>query len=118
LIAIAYPDGRAVDHARDNLAEGVKEGLVDVEDAVVIVRDEDGTFDVRQGRTGVGGAAAAEAIRSGLIGVIFLAPLRRRGRDSNPRTTERPSTVFETASKPPQSRITTGISIPGECRGE
>jgi uncharacterized membrane protein len=57
------------------LAEGVKEGLVDVEDAVVIVRDEDGTFDARQGHTGVGGAGAAGAIRGGLIGLIFLAPL-------------------------------------------
>jgi uncharacterized membrane protein len=75
LIAIAYPGERAVERARDNLTEGIKEGLVDVEDAVVIVRDEDGTFDVRQGRTGVGGAAAGGAIWGGVIGLIFLAPL-------------------------------------------
>jgi hypothetical protein len=43
---------------------------------------------------------------------------KRRGRDSNPRWTERPTTVFETAPTRPQCRITTGVCIPGECRGE
>jgi hypothetical protein len=55
LLAIAYPGERAVEGAPDNLAEGITAGLVDVEHAVVIVRDEDETFDVRQGLTGVSG---------------------------------------------------------------
>jgi hypothetical protein len=40
------------------------------------------------------------------------------GRDSNPRWTVRPTTVFETAPKRPQCRITPGACVPGECRGE
>jgi hypothetical protein len=46
------------------------------------------------------------------------AGFERRGRDSNPRTTLRPSTVFETAPKRPVCRIRTGVCVPGECRGE
>lgn len=75
LIAIAYPDEAAVKRARANLADGVEKGLLDVEDVVVLVRDEDGNVDVRQGSTGVGAAAAGGAISGGLIGLIFLAPL-------------------------------------------
>jgi uncharacterized membrane protein len=75
LIAIAYPDESAVERARDNLVEGIKEGLVDVEDVVLIVRNEDGTFDVRQGGTGIGAAAVGGAMWGGVIGLIFLAPL-------------------------------------------
>lgn len=57
LIAIAYPDKATVERARENLRSGVSEGLVEVEDAVVMFRGEDGTLEVRQGGTGVGGAA-------------------------------------------------------------
>jgi uncharacterized membrane protein len=75
LIAIAYPDQAAVERARDHLAEGVNKGLLEVEDVVVIVRNADGAFDVRQGSTGVAAAAAGGAMWGGAIGLIFLAPL-------------------------------------------
>jgi uncharacterized membrane protein len=75
LVAIAYPDEAAVTRATANLAEAIREGLIEVEDVVVIVRDEDGTVDVRQGSTGVGAAAVGGAMWGGLIGLIFLAPL-------------------------------------------
>jgi uncharacterized membrane protein len=75
LVAIAYPDEGAVTRATANLAEAIREGLIEVEDVVVIVRDEDGTVDVRQGSTGVGAAAGGGAMWGGLIGLIFLAPL-------------------------------------------
>jgi uncharacterized membrane protein len=75
LVAIAYPDEAAVTRATANLAEAIREGLIEVEDVVVIVRDEDGTVDVRQGSTGVGVAAVGGAMWGGLIGLIFLAPL-------------------------------------------
>jgi uncharacterized membrane protein len=75
LVAIAYPDEAAVTRAKGNLAEAIHAGLIDVEDAVVIVRDEDGTVDVRQGSTGVGPAAVGGAMWGGLIGLVFLAPL-------------------------------------------
>ncbi len=75
LIAIAYADEAAVDRATANVAEGVEKGLLEVEDMVVVVRDEDGTVDVRQGSTGVGTAAVGGAMWGGLIGLVFLAPL-------------------------------------------
>ena len=75
LIAIAYADEAAVDRATANVAEGVEKGLLEVEDLVVVVRDEDGTVDVRQGSTGVGTAAVGGAMWGGLIGLVFLAPL-------------------------------------------
>jgi uncharacterized membrane protein len=75
LVAIAYPDEAAVTRATANLAEAIDEGLIQVEDVVVIVRDEEGTVDVRQGSTGVGAAALGGAMWGGLIGLVFLAPL-------------------------------------------
>jgi uncharacterized membrane protein len=75
LIAIAYPDQAAVERAEDRLRRGVREGLIQVEDVVVIVRNEDGTVEVRQGSTGVAMAAVGGAMWGGLIGLVFLAPL-------------------------------------------
>ncbi|HET8813539.1 MAG TPA: DUF1269 domain-containing protein [Solirubrobacterales bacterium] len=75
LIAIAYPDKATVERARENLRQGARDGLIEVEDAVVMFRDEDGTVEVRQGSTGVGGAALSGAISGGLIGYLLMAPL-------------------------------------------
>jgi uncharacterized membrane protein len=75
LIAIAYPDQKAVERARENLRKGSSEGLIQVEDAVVMIRDEDGKLEVRQGSTGVEGAAISGAISGGLIGYLLMAPL-------------------------------------------
>lgn len=75
LIAIAYPDQATVERARENLRKGVADGVIEVEDAIVMARDEDGTLEVRQGSTGVGGAAISGAISGGLIGYLLMAPL-------------------------------------------
>lgn len=75
LIAIAYPHQDAVERAREGLRKGVSDGVIDVEDVVVMFRDEDGTVDVRQGSTGVASATVGGAMFGGLIGLIFLAPL-------------------------------------------
>jgi uncharacterized membrane protein len=75
LIAIAYPDKAAVERARENLRRGAREGLFEVEDAVVMFRGEDGKLEVREGSTGVGGAALSGAISGGLIGYLLMAPL-------------------------------------------
>jgi uncharacterized membrane protein len=75
LIAIAYPDRATVERARENLRKGAQEGLIQVEDAVVMFRDEDGTLEVRQGTSGVGGAAISGGISGGLIGYLLMAPL-------------------------------------------
>lgn len=75
LIAIAYPDQATVERARKGLRGGMADEVIDVEDVVVMIRDEDGTLDVRQGSTGVGSATAGGAMFGGLIGLVFLAPL-------------------------------------------
>ncbi|HST70364.1 MAG TPA: DUF1269 domain-containing protein [Solirubrobacterales bacterium] len=75
LIAIAYPDKATVERARENLRKGASEGLIRVEDAVVMFRDEDGKLEIRQGSTGVGAAAASGGLAGGLIGYVLMAPL-------------------------------------------
>ena len=75
LIAIAYPDQATVERARENLSKGVADGVVEVEDAVVMIRDEGGKLEIRQGSTGVGGAALSGGISGGLIGYLLMAPL-------------------------------------------
>src|SRR5919107_1095386 len=75
LIAIAYPDQAAVERARENLRQAAKDGVIEVEDAVVMFRGEDGTLEVRQGSTGVGGAALSGVFSGGLIGYLLMAPL-------------------------------------------
>ena len=75
LIAIAYPDQAGVERARANLRRGVTDGVIQVEDVVVMIRAQDGTLEVRQGSTGVAPAAVSGAMAGGLIGLIFLAPL-------------------------------------------
>jgi uncharacterized membrane protein len=75
LIAIAYPDQATVERARENLRKGAADGLIKVEDAVVMIRAEDGTLEVRQGSTGVAGAALSGAMSGGLIGLALMAPL-------------------------------------------
>lgn len=75
LIAIAYPDKATVERARENLRQGAREGLIVVEDAVVMFRGENGRLEVREGSTGVGGAAVSGALSGGLIGYLLMAPL-------------------------------------------
>src|SRR5215213_2691672 len=75
LIAIAYPDQASVQRAGENLQKGAREGLIEVEDSVVMLRDENGKLEVREGSTGVGGAALSGAISGGLIGYLLMAPL-------------------------------------------
>ena len=75
LVAIAYQDEAAVERAREGLRAGVRAGAIDVEDVVVLIRDEDGALDVRQGSTGLTSATVGGGIAGGLIGLLFLAPL-------------------------------------------
>jgi uncharacterized membrane protein len=75
LIAIAYPDEATVERARENLRQIQTDGLVQVDDAVVMTRGRDGTLEVHQGATGVGGAAVSGAVSGGLIGLALMAPL-------------------------------------------
>jgi uncharacterized membrane protein len=75
LIAIAYPDEAAAMRARSNVWEGLEKGVLEVEDALVMIRAEDGSVDIRQGSSGTGAAAAGGAMWGGLIGLVLLVPL-------------------------------------------
>ena len=61
--------------ARGGLEEAVKTNLIEVEDVLVMVRDEEGRIDLRHGSGGVGAAAAGGAMWGGLIGLVLLVPL-------------------------------------------
>jgi uncharacterized membrane protein len=75
LIAIAYPDEATAMRAQRNLWEGIEKDVLEVEDALVMIRAEDGSVDIRQGSSGVGAAAAGGAMWGGLIGLVLLVPL-------------------------------------------
>ena len=60
---------------RGRLAEGIKAKLIEVVDAVVVTRDDDGKVKLHQAASPAGVGAAGGAVWGGLIGLLFLAPL-------------------------------------------
>jgi uncharacterized membrane protein len=75
LIAIAYPDQATAERVRGRLGEAVKAKIIELDDAVVVTRDEAGKVKLHQATSPVGAGAAGGALWGGLIGLIFLAPL-------------------------------------------
>jgi len=75
LVAIAYPDMETAERVRGELVEATKEHLVELEDAVVVERREDGKIKLHQATSPGAAGAAGGALWGGLIGLIFLAPL-------------------------------------------
>jgi uncharacterized membrane protein len=75
LIAIAYPDQATAEQARAELVQATKEHLVQLEDAVVVVHQDDGKIKLHQAYSAAGMGAAGGAVWGGLIGLLFLAPL-------------------------------------------
>src|ERR1700730_1720747 len=75
LIAIAYPDQATAERVRDRLGEAIKAKVIELDDVVVVTRDEDGKVKLHQAVTPWGAGAAGGAMWGGLIGLIFLAPL-------------------------------------------
>ena len=75
LIVIAFPSEQEADAVRNKLLELQKSYLVDIEDAVVAVKREDGHVKLHQ----LVNPTAASAISGGfwgtLIGALFLMPL-------------------------------------------
>lgn len=75
LIAVAYPDRETAEQVRTRLAELMREHVIELEDAVVVERNDDGKVKLHQLlRPGAQGAAGG-ALWGGLIGMLFLAPL-------------------------------------------
>jgi uncharacterized membrane protein len=75
LIAIAYPDQATAERVRGRLGEAIKAKIIEVDDAVVVTRGEDGKVKLHQAGSPVGVGAAGGALWGGLIGLLFLAPL-------------------------------------------
>ncbi|MDA0168440.1 DUF1269 domain-containing protein [Solirubrobacter taibaiensis] len=75
LIGIAYPDQSTAEEVLATLSRLQTEKTIELEDAVIVTRDQDGKVKLLQSaKLGVAGAAGG-AMWGGLIGLLFLAPL-------------------------------------------
>lgn len=75
LFVVAYNDLATAEQVREKLFELSKQHLVDLEDAVVVERREDGKVKLHQAVNHTATGAAGGALWGGLIGMLFLAPL-------------------------------------------
>lgn len=75
LIAVAYPDRETAETVRNRLIQLTTERLIEMEDAVVVDRDNDGKVKLHQAYKPAAVGAAGGALWGGLIGLLFLAPL-------------------------------------------
>ena len=75
LIAIAYPDQYTADTVRETLTELMTQRVIELEDAVVVTRDEEGKVKLHQTHRPAATGAAGGLLWGGLIGLLFLAPL-------------------------------------------
>ena len=75
LVAIAYPDLNTAEEVMGALGRLQVERSIELEDAVVVTRDDGGKVKLHQARSTTGVGAAGGALWGGLIGLLFLAPL-------------------------------------------
>ena len=75
LVAIAYDDEETAENVRKTLVDLSKEKVIELDDAVVVTRDEKGKVRLHQAINPVGAGAAGGALWGSLIGLIFLMPL-------------------------------------------
>ncbi|MBX6375053.1 MAG: DUF1269 domain-containing protein [Acetobacteraceae bacterium] len=75
LVIIAYENEEKAEAARRKLLELQKEYLIELSDAVVAVRQADGTVKLNQMINTTATGAASGALWGTLIGMLFLAPL-------------------------------------------
>jgi uncharacterized membrane protein len=75
LIAVAYPDRETAESVRQRLAQLTLEHAIELEDAVIVDRDEKGKVKLHQAHRLAASGAAGGAMWGGLIGLLFLAPL-------------------------------------------
>ncbi|MFE2534339.1 DUF1269 domain-containing protein [Streptomyces sp. NPDC059371] len=75
LFVVAYDDVATASQVRDKLFELSKQHLVELEDAVVVERSEDGRIKLHQAVSHTAIGAAGGALWGGVIGLLFLAPL-------------------------------------------
>jgi uncharacterized membrane protein len=75
LIAVAYKDEATAKEVLATLARLQTERSLELEDAVVVTRDQDGKVKLHQTTKTAAAGATGGALWGGLIGLIFLAPL-------------------------------------------
>ncbi|MET9500317.1 DUF1269 domain-containing protein [Streptomyces sp. NPDC006259] len=75
LFVVAYDDVATANQVRDKLFELSKQHLVELEDAVVVERHDDGRIKLHQAVNHTAVGAAGGAVWGGVIGLLFLAPL-------------------------------------------
>ena len=75
LVAVAYPDKETAEAVRERLLHLVTEHVIELEDAVIVDRDEKGRVKLHQLHSPAARGAAGGALWGGLIGLLFLAPL-------------------------------------------
>jgi uncharacterized membrane protein len=75
LVAIAYPDASTAEEVRGVLVQAMKEHIIELEDAVVVTREDDGKVKLHQAVSTAGAGAAGGALWGGIIGLLFLSPL-------------------------------------------
>lgn len=74
LFAIAYPDLTTAEQVRSTLIGLQKQKLIDLEDAVVVERKQDGKIKLHQAVSTTGAGAASGALWGGVIGLLFFMP--------------------------------------------
>jgi uncharacterized membrane protein len=75
LVAVAFPDRATAEEVMATLGRLQKEHSIELEDAVVVTRDENGKVKLHQSRNLTATGAAGGALWGGLIGLIFFVPL-------------------------------------------
>jgi uncharacterized membrane protein len=79
LVVVGFDDTQQADRALTELVRLTKEHLIDLEDAVVAIRSQDGTVRIKQSVNLVGIGAAqgslSGALWGSLVGLLFLNPL-------------------------------------------
>jgi uncharacterized membrane protein len=75
LVFIAFDNEKQAEEVRDKVLEMQREYLIEVDDAVVVVRDQNGRVKLNQLVHPVAGGAVAGAFWGMLVGWLFLLPL-------------------------------------------
>src|ERR1700754_398387 len=75
LVAVAFDDQATAEEVLGTLARLQKEHVLELEDAVIVTRNEDGKVKLHQSNKLAAGGALGGALWGGLIGLIFFVPL-------------------------------------------
>src|SRR3954451_23296391 len=75
LVAVAFPDQATAESVMATLGRLQTEHAIELEDAVIVTRDDKGKVKLHQSNKLAAGGALGGALWGGLIGLIFFVPL-------------------------------------------